>query len=436
MMTHNPNNELCNKIASDYTVWCTLRTTQGREDTMLRGKHILLGVSGSIAAYKAAELARLLVKSGASVQVVMTKSAAEFINPLTFFSLTGREVYRDMFSGGPEVATAHIELAREADLVLIAPATAKTIARIAHGTCDDLLSTTVVASDTPVVLAPAMNPQMYHHPAVQANLTQISSWDGYAIASPTEGQLACGEHGLGRLADPASLVAFCEWYLAGGKQDLQDESILVTAGPTFEDLDPVRFLSNRSTGKMGYAIAHVAARRGARVTLLSSVTHLPTPPGCQYVATRSAAQLAETVRNHLPHHTCLVMAAAVADYRPAEVASQKIKKKAGPMAIELARNEDILASLPRDASRITIGFAAETNDVLEHATSKMKRKHLDMIVANDVTQPDSGFAVDTNRVIMLQPDQEPISLPLLSKQQVAERICDQIAQIRHDKPNA
>lgn len=400
---------------------------------MFQGKRVLLGVSGSIAAYKAAETARLLIKQGAEVQVVMTQSAARFISPLTFHSLTNKEVYSELFSGGPEQATAHIELARQADLVLIAPATASTIARIANGDASDLLSTTVIAADTPVVIAPAMNPQMYVHPGVQENLKRIQGWPGYTIAAPGEGLLACGEFGLGRLADPADLLETCAWVLAGKQQDLHTEHILVSAGPTFEDLDPVRFLSNRSTGKMGYALAKVAARRGAQVTLLSSVS-LPTPPGCQHIPFRSAAELVQVLNEHLPQATALIMAAAVADYRPAEVATQKIKKKAGPMSIELSRNIDILASLPDAKSRITIGFAAETESLIEHATSKMARKRLDMIIANDVSQSDSGFGVNTNRVTILQPHSDPEALPLLSKEEVAEEVLDRLVTCRKRKP--
>lgn len=400
---------------------------------MLRNKHILLGISGSIAAYKAAELARLLIKAGATVQVVMTQGATQFITPLTLFTLTGNEVYSEMFSGGPEVATAHIELARKADLVVIAPATARTIARIAQGMSDDLLSTTVIAADTPVVLAPAMNPQMYHHPAVQENLQKIASWPGYAVVPPNEGELACGEFGLGRLAQPEVILDFCSWHLEGGRQDLQGEQIIVTAGPTYEDMDPVRFLSNRSTGKMGYAIAHIAARRGAEVKLISSVQHLPIPPGCQHIQVRSADDLQEALQAHIHSSSGLIMSAAVADYKPAEVARLKIKKKEGPMQLELARNPDVLASLPSASHRIVIGFAAETNDLITNATRKMAKKNMDMIVANDVSQSDSGFGVDTNRVLLLSPDGTQNALPLLSKMQVAEEICNQWVRIRQTK---
>ncbi|TNE52152.1 MAG: bifunctional phosphopantothenoylcysteine decarboxylase/phosphopantothenate--cysteine ligase CoaBC [Deltaproteobacteria bacterium] len=397
------------------------------------GREILLGVSGSIAAYKSAELARLFLKAGAKVQVVMTSSAKQFIAPLTFFSLTGRPVYDEMFSGGPEEATAHIELARRADLVVVAPATAQLIGRLANGLASDLLSTTIIAADTPVVIAPAMNPQMFAHPAVDANIKTIASWPGYAIAPPTEGELACGEFGLGRLADPPGIVEFCEWFLSGGKQDLQGEHVVVTAGPTFEDLDPVRFLSNRSTGKMGFAIAQVAARRGAQVSLVSSVSP-PTPiPGCNHVKVRSAQSMHDAIHALLPETTALVMAAAVADYKPKEQAPTKIKKKAGPLAIELDRNPDILASLPKDPKRITVGFAAETDHVEEHALGKLKRKHLDMIVANDVTQPGSGFGVDTNQVVLLKADGSSESLPMLSKVEVAERLLDQVRTLRAAK---
>lgn len=397
------------------------------------GREILLGVSGSIASYKAAELARLFLKAGAKVQVVMTSSAKRFISPLTFFSLTGRQVYDEMFSGGPEMATAHIELARKADLVIVAPATAQTIGRLAHGLANDLLSTTIIAADTPVVIAPAMNPQMYAHPGVSANIETLASWPGYAIAPPTEGELACGEFGLGRLADPESLVEFCEWFLAGGKQDLQGEHIVVSAGPTYEDLDPVRFLSNRSTGKMGFAIAKVAARRGAKVTLVSSVEPPVPIPGSTRIPVRSAQSMHDAIHQVLPETSVLIMAAAVADYKPKEQANSKIKKNDGPFAVEMDRNPDILASLPVDPNRITVGFAAETDHVVEHATVKLKRKNLAMIVANDVTQPDSGFGVDTNQVVFLKADGSSERLPLLSKAEVAERLLDQVVALRTAK---
>lgn len=397
---------------------------------MFVGKEVLLGVTGSIAAYKAAEFARYLVRAGARVQVVMTRSAKEFITPLTFFSLTGREAYSEMYSGGPEVATAHIQLARRADLVVVAPASARTIARIAHGNAEDLLSTAVIASHAPVVLAPAMNPQMYAHPGVQNNLREIGGWKNYWIAAPGEGEMACGETGLGRLAEPQELMDFCGWVLGGGRQDLRGEHLVVTAGATFEDLDPVRFLSNRSTGKMGFAIAKVAAMRGAKVMLITAMKERPVPAGCVRVDVRSAAQMAEAVHAHLAQATTLIMSAAVADYRPAEVSMQKIKKKEGPLGLELARNIDILASLPPSPLRITVGFAAETENLMENAQDKLVRKHLDLIVGNDVTQQGSGFGTDTNQVILFEVGQEAIALPLMGKEEVAHAILDRVVALR------
>jgi phosphopantothenoylcysteine decarboxylase/phosphopantothenate--cysteine ligase len=402
--------------------------------TSLHGREILLGVSGSIAAYKAAELTRLLVRAGAKVRVVMTEAARQFIAPLTFFALTGKQVYCEMFGDGPEVATAHIELARRNDLVIVAPATARTIARIANGLAEDLLSTAVIAADTPIVIAPAMNAQMYAHPAVQNNISRLASWPGYAVAAPTEGELACGEVGLGRLADPADLLEFCAWILSGGKQDLRGERFLITAGPTFEDIDPVRFLSNRSTGKMGFALAKVAARRGADVTLISSVSPPTALPGCRRIAVRSALDMSEMVHRHLPNATTLVMVAAVADYRPATISTSKIKKGEGDMQLVLTRNPDILASLPTDPNRITVGFAAETDDLLANAAAKLQRKRLDLIAANDVRSTDSGFASDLNRVILLSKGQQSEELPLMSKERVAEAICDRIAVLRKSRP--
>jgi phosphopantothenoylcysteine decarboxylase/phosphopantothenate--cysteine ligase len=402
---------------------------------MLEGKEILLGVCGSIAAYKAAELARLFVKAGARVQVVMTASAREFITPLTFHALTGREAYSEMFQGGAEVATAHIALARRADLVVLAPASARMLSRIAHGSAEDLLSTAVIAASSPVVVAPAMNPQMYIHPAVQKNLETIGSWPRYFIATPGTGEMACGETGLGRLAEPEALFEECAWVLAGGRRDMAGLSLVISAGATIEDIDPVRFLSNRSTGKMGFALAKAAARRGASVKLVTSNASLPTPAGCQRVPIRSAVEMHDVIHAALPCDI-VVMAAAVADYRPAKRAEQKIKKTDAPLAIELTRNPDILASLPPSDARITVGFAAETENLLAYAQDKLARKRLDLIVANDVTQAGSGFGVDTNQVTLLAPHQTPESLPLMTKEHVAEAILDRILAIRAEKHNA
>lgn len=396
---------------------------------MLDGREILLGVSGSIAAYKAAELARLLIKKGANVQVVMTRSACEFITPLTFFSLTGRQAYSELFSGGEEVATAHISLARQADLTIVAPATARTLSRIATGSAEDLLSTAIIAAHGPVILAPAMNPQMYQHPGVQNNLRTLQSWPQYHIAPPGSGEMACGEFGLGRLAEPADLVAFCESVLRGDVQDLVGHRILVTAGPTLEDIDPVRYITNRSTGKMGFAIAEAAAKRGADVTLITSVHTLPIPAGCRPLFVRSAADMAEAVHAHVEDASMLIMSAAVADYKPKEVADKKMKKSDDALSIPLARTLDILASLTPSRHRVTVGFAAETHDVVSYAQGKLSRKKVDMIVANDVSKAGSGFGTETNEAIFVRPDKAPEHLPLLSKKQVAYDLLDRAKEI-------
>ncbi|MEM1008884.1 MAG: bifunctional phosphopantothenoylcysteine decarboxylase/phosphopantothenate--cysteine ligase CoaBC [Myxococcota bacterium] len=391
---------------------------------MFLGKKILLGVSGSVAAYKAAVFARLLVKQGAEVQVVMTQSACEFVSPLTFFALTGKQAYWQMYSGGPEVATAHIQLAREADLVVVAPASARTIGRIAHGLADDLLSTVVIATDTetPVVIAPAMNPQMFAHPGVVENCAKLGTWPGYFVAPTGEGEMACGEVGLGRLLEPEALLAFCAWALAGGRQDLVGEQLVVTAGPTYEDVDPVRFLSNRSTGKMGFAVARAAASRGAQVTLITSVRDMELPAGCRGVYVRSAQQMHDAVHDHLAGCSMLWKVAAVADYKPAQSATQKLKKQTGELVLSLTRTPDILGSLPVDPERLTVGFAAETHDVGQYAQRKLEKKRVDMVVANDLTQQGSGFGTQTNEVVCYIPGQEPVQLPMMDKLEVAHQL--------------
>ena len=399
-------------------------------------KGILLGVTGSIAAYKAAELCRLLVKEGAGVQVVMTRSATEFVAPLTFHTLTGRPPVVDMFDAPRGVSpTAHIELARECDLFLVAPATARTIAKAAAGTAEDIVSALVLAADVPVVFAPAMNVQMYSHPAVQANVKRIRSWNRHFVVRPSAGELACGEIGLGRLSEPAELVAFCDWVLGGGKTDLTGREVLVSAGPTAEDIDPVRFITNRSSGKMGYAIAEAAARRGASTTLVTGPTALPEPTGCLPVRVRSAEEMAKELLNRAPGADLVVMTAAVADYRPAEKSEQKIKKGGEDRTVRLVRTTDILEQLAvdlpaRSSGRkrpLVVGFAAETGGDLKRACrGKLERKDLDLVVGNDVASPGSGFGTDTNRVMILDRDGRGEQLPLLSKRELADRILDRV----------
>jgi phosphopantothenoylcysteine decarboxylase/phosphopantothenate--cysteine ligase len=396
---------------------------------MLTGKTIVLGVTGGIAAYKAAEIVRLLVKDGATVRVIMTKNAQEFITPLTLQTLSGNPVSTETFSLTQESEIGHIRLADTADLVLIAPATANVIAKLAHGEADDLLTTVLLATTAPVLIAPAMNVHMYAHPLVQENMRKLSSL-GYGFVEPTEGFLACGYEGKGRLADPEDIVE--EVRAALTKKDLQGERIMVTAGPNAEPIDPVRFISNRSTGKMGYAMARVAWRRGAEVTLVSGPTALPPPRGVRLSPVRTALEMQRAVLEHYPQATMVISAAAVADYRPAQVAPQKLKKSEGDFTIELTRNPDILAELGQQkGNRLLVGFATETEDVLRNAARKLHSKNLDMIVANDVTQDGAGFAHDTNIVTLIDRSEKVETLPLMSKDEVAHAVYDRLLALKN-----
>lgn len=395
---------------------------------MLTGKNIVLGVTGGIAAYKAAEIVRLLVQEGAIVRVIMSKNAQEFITPLTFQTLSGHPVSTDTFSLTQESQIGHIRLADTADLVLIAPATANIIAKLAHGLADDLLTTVLLATTAPVLLAPAMNVHMYAHPLVQENLRKLSSL-GYRIIEPTEGFLACGYEGKGRLAEPGDIVE--EVRAALTPKDLQGERIIVTAGPNAEPIDPVRFITNRSTGKMGFAMARVAWRRGAEVTLVSGPTALPPPRGVRFLAVRTARDMQQAVLQYYPQATIVVSAAAIADYRPAQVAPQKIKKGEGTVVIELTRNPDVLAELGQQkGNRLLVGFATETEEVIQNAVRKLQSKNLDLIVANDVTQEGAGFAVDTNIVTLIDRTGKIEALPRLSKDEVASIIYDRLLALK------
>lgn len=395
---------------------------------VLQNKNILLGVSGGIAAYKAAELVRLLVKAEATVRVVMTKNAQEFITPLTLQSLSGNPVSTDTFNLTQESEIGHIRLADTADLVLIAPATANILAKLAHGIADDLLSTLLLVARAPVVLAPAMNVHMYAHPATQENLKTLQRF-GYHIIEPTEGELACGYEGKGRLAEPEQIVECVEAALT--QKDMQGEHVIVTAGPNCEPIDPVRFITNRSTGKMGFAMARIAHQRGAKVTLVSGPTTLVTPLGVRLCSVRTALEMQRAVLAHYPRATIVVSAAAIADYRPTQVASQKIKKKDGAFSIPLDRNPDILAGLGQDkGNRLLVGFATETEDVLQNAERKLHSKNLDMIVANDVTQEGAGFAGDTNIVTLLDRTGQQEPLPLMSKDAVAHAVYDRLLALK------
>jgi len=386
----------------------------------LEGKHIVLGVTGGIAAYKAAQLVSLLLKDGAEVRVVMTKNACEFIQPLTFETYTGNRVYVDSFDRKFEIE--HVALAKWADLFVVAPATANCMAKMACGIADDMLSTTVMATRAPIMLAPAMNTGMWENPAVQENISRLVA-RGVHIVSPASGYLACGDTGAGKLED-VNVIAERAIHVLDGKQDMKGLRVMVTAGPTRESLDPVRYISNRSSGKMGYAIARAAVARGAEVTLLSGPVSLTPPLGVKLVHFTTTQDLLERALEHAGAQDILIQSAAPADYRAEEIAAQKIKKNHGEdFVLRLIENPDVAATLGANkrADQVFVGFAAETNNVIEHAQGKLVKKNLDMIVANDVTKAGAGFDVDTN-IVTLMTESETVSLPLLSKDEVADHI--------------
>ena len=396
----------------------------------LNGKRILLGVTGSIAAYKAVELLRLLAKAGAEVQVVMTEAAAKFVAPLTFETLSRQEVLLDMWSLAYSHRIGHIEATQRADLFVVAPATARTIARLALGLADDFLSCIYLASRCPVVVAPAMDCDMLEHQVVQENLGRLRD-RGVHIVEPDTGPLASGMVGRGRLADVAAILDRIELVLSP-RQDFAGQVVLVTAGPTREPLDPVRFLSNRSSGKMGYAIAETAAARGARVILVSGPTALAAPPGVDCIHVETADEMYRAVLAKLEPAGVVIKAAAVADYRPKRRADRKIKKDQAVPEIALEPTPDILAELgKRKGTRILVGFAAETDDLLDNARMKLQRKNLDLVVANNVREAGAGFDVDTNVVTMLDGAGRAETLPLLSKREVADRILDRVKVLLH-----
>ncbi len=377
-------------------------------------RHIVLGIGGGIAAYKAAELARTLMEREVAVQVVMTRAAQEFVRPLTFAALTARKVITDLFaqSGEDTLASAveHIRVAQEAEALVVAPATADLMAKFANGHADDFLSTMYLAFTGPVVLAPAMNTNMWNHPATQRNLG-ILRGRGHTIVEPGEGMLACGMVGPGRLAEPDEIAAAVMSVLER-RRDLDGETVLVTAGPTEEPVDPVRFLSNRSSGKMGYAIAESAAARGARVILVSGPVHLSPPSGVSIVNVQTAEQMRSAVMAHVEQATIIIKAAAVADYRVADPAPQKIKKSEGKLALQLEPTPDILSELGRvKGSRLLVGFAAETGDPLPEARRKLESKNCDMIVGNRVDRADVGFGSDDNEVVLAMRTGEAVELP-------------------------
>src|ERR1700683_2444939 len=394
---------------------------------------IALGVTGGVAAYKAAELVRRLQQERLDVQVVMTRSATQFITPLTFAALTGQKVISEMFEGGAgqpnlESAIEHIAVAQRIDLLLVAPATADIIGKFAHGIADDFLTTLFLATKAPVLIAPAMNVNMWDNAATQANVETLRS-RGIHFVEPDAGYLACGMTGRGRLAETETIAtAACE--ILGLRHDLKDETVLITAGPTCADIDPVRFLTNRSSGKMGYALAAVAERRGARVILVSGPTALAVPEGVDWVPVRTTNEMHVAVMDRATESTVIVKAAAVSDYRPVAPAARKIKRT-GPLTLELAPTADILAELgSAKGSRILVGFAAETDSMAENARGKLQRKGADIIVANDGPEEGAGFEVETNIVTLFLADGREIPLPKLSKAEVANRIFDQVLELR------
>ena len=395
---------------------------------MLKGKRILLGVTGSVAAYKAVELTRQLIRRGAEVQVVMTEAATRFLTPLTFETLSRQPVLLDMWSLHYASRIGHIEATARADLFVIAPATARTLAKLALGLADDFLANIYLASRCPVLVAPAMDSDMYQHAAVQENLARLRE-RGVHIVGPASGELASGMAGPGRLVEPSEIVEAIERLLAPIR-DLAGEVILVTAGPTREPLDPVRYLSNRSSGKMGYAIAEAAAARGARVILVSGPTALTPSDGMDIIHVETAQQMHDVVLAKLHAATVVIKAAAVADYRPKQVAGRKIKKDEAVLEVELEVTPDILAELgKRKGTRILVGFAAETEDLVANARNKLQRKNLDLMVANDVSRAGAGFDSDTNLVKILDAQGGVDELPLLAKRAVADRILDRVAAL-------
>jgi phosphopantothenoylcysteine decarboxylase / phosphopantothenate---cysteine ligase len=394
---------------------------------------VALGVSGGVAAYKAAELVRRLQQERIEVQVVMTRSAQEFIRPLTFAALTGQKVITDLFGGesaaNVESAIEHIAVAQRIDALVIAPATANVLAKLARGIADDFLTTLYLATTAPVIVAPAMNVNMWEHSATQENVEMLRA-RGVHVVSPDEGYLACGMTGAGRLAS-VEAIAHAVSEVLGIRRDLAGETVLVTAGPTCEDLDPVRYLTNRSSGKMGYALADAAARRGARVVLVSGPTALDAPAGAERVVVRSAEEMHRAVLAHLAEATIVIMAAAVADYRPVAPQSTKIKRNKERLVLELEATPDILADISRvKGERILVGFAAETDHVAENARQKLAAKSADLIVANDVTAEGAGFDHDTNVVTIFTREGRETPLPRMDKLDVAQRVLDEVLELR------
>ena len=398
---------------------------------MLENKTVVLGVTGSIAAYKIASLASMLVKQGADVRVIMTQNAVRFITPITFETLTGHKCLVDTFDRNFEFQVEHVSLAKQADLVLIAPASADVIGKLAHGIADDMLTTTLLACRCPRLLSPAMNTAMYENPIVQDNLRYLSR-SGYEIIAPAVGHLACGDTGSGKMPEPEILLRYIEREIARPK-DLEGKRILVTAGPTQESIDPVRYLTNHSSGKMGYALARAAMLRGAQVTLVSGQTHLTPPLFVDYVQVTTAREMYEAVVSRSAAQDIILKAAAVADYRPAVVSDNKIKKSGGSLSLELERTDDILAYLGahKRSGQFLCGFSMETENMLGNSRAKLQKKNLDMIAANNVKVEGAGFQRDTNVITLITREHET-ALPLMSKEEASDRILDAILRELQD----
>jgi phosphopantothenoylcysteine decarboxylase/phosphopantothenate--cysteine ligase len=392
-------------------------------------KNILLCVSGGIAVYKAAALTSKLVQAGFHVKVIMTESATEFVTPLTFQALSRNLVFTDTFDEKEASVIAHIDLADWADLIVVAPATANIIGKLANGIVDDMLTTTIAATKAPVWIAPAMNVHMYENPAVKRNI-EVLYKDGYRFVEPSEGYLACGYVGKGRLEEPETITSLVVDFFTIQHQPLTNLSILVTAGPTREKLDPVRFFSNSSSGKMGFAIAEQAAKLGANVTLVTGPTHLTTTANIQVERVESAEQMYQKVMDYFPQADIVIKSAAVADYRPTHSANQKMKKQDGTLSIEFERTTDILKTLGSiKEDKLLVGFAAETDHIEEYAKKKLYAKNLDLVVANNVNQEGAGFQGDTNIVTIYGKDESVIKLPMLSKQEVALALLEKVEKL-------